>query len=139
MSESTDRGQLATSLVEAVVGALLVLAVVAGFLWAPVDDGRADAEPDRLAADALAVLHAEAPAGSGRSRLTAACRSPASFATERAPLRARLEAVLPPGAFGRVATPHGSVGPPIPTTVVESGRARLDVGPCAVALRVWFP
>lgn len=135
----TDRGQLATSLVEATVGAMLILAVVAGFLWVPVDD-RSGADADRLAADALAVLNAEPPAGTGRSRLAAACRSPAAFEAERVGLRTRLTEALPPSAFGRLETPHGTVGASRPTAAdLTAGRASLDTGRCAVTLRVWFP
>ncbi|MFB6091015.1 MAG: hypothetical protein ABEJ97_08150 [Halobellus sp.] len=140
MTDRADRAQLATSLVEAVVGALLVLAVVAGFLWVPVDGGT-DPRATRLAEDALAVLYAEPPAGTGHSRLTAACRSEAAFATERDPLATRLGAVLPAGAFGRLETPHGAVGPPVPDAAAagDAGRATLETGRCAVTLRVWFP
>lgn len=134
-----DRGQLATSLVEAAVGGLLILSAAAGFLWVPVD-GAGDptaAALDRTAADALAVLAAEPPAaGSGRSRLSAACRSSASYAAERDALDRRLTAVLPPSTFGRLETPHGEVGPPRPTGV-PAGRATHTVAGCTITLRVW--
>ena len=138
MADADDRGQLATSLVEAAVGALLVLSVVAGFLWVPAGVDSAETDLDRAAADALAVLDAEPPAGSGRSRLAAACRSPSSFDTERDALRDRLDAVLPVGVFGRLETPHGAVGPPRPDGV-PSGRARQTVAGCTATLRVWYP
>ncbi|SDX59126.1 DUF7262 family protein [Halobellus clavatus] len=137
MAERTDRGQLATSLVEATVGALLLLSVVAGFLWVPVGDAP-DARLDRHAADALAVLDAEPPAGTGRSRLSAACRSPAAFATERTELAARLDAVLPAAAFGRLETPYGAVGP-APPAAVSAGTATRSTGRCVLSLRVWVP
>jgi len=133
-----DRGQLATSLVEAAVGALLILAVVAGFLWAPAGDhaGSPATTLDRTADDALSVLAAEPPAGSGRGRLAAACRSPGSFATERDALGRRLDAVLPTAVFGRLETPHGTVGPPTPSDA-PVGRATRTVAGCTVTLRVW--
>lgn len=138
MGEPTDRGQLATSLVEAAVGALLILSVAAGFLWVPAGgDGAAPAATlDRTAADTLAVLAAEPPAGTGRSRLAAACRSPESFATERDALDRRLAAVLPTAVFGRIETPHGTVGPPQPEGVPVGRETRVVAG-CPVTLRVW--
>lgn len=137
-SRSTDeRAQLATSLVEAAVGALLILAVVAGFVWVPTDAGQSDAELDRLAADALAVLDAEPPAGDGHSRLTAACRSPESFATEREAIRQRLDATLPTGAFGRLETPHGVAGEPQPNGI-PVGEATLPTAGCTATIRVWY-
>ncbi|MGQ4554559.1 DUF7262 family protein [Halobellus sp. GM3] len=137
MSEARARAQLATSLVEAAVGALLVLSVVAGFLWAPIDAVDGTAELDRTAADALAVLDAEPPETDGRSRLAAACRSPDAFASERDALGARLDAALPGGVFGRLETPHGAVGPPKPNGVL-SGSATVSTGRCRVDLRVWY-
>ncbi|MFB6250100.1 MAG: hypothetical protein ABEI27_00180 [Halobellus sp.] len=137
MTERSDRGQLATSLVEATVGALLLLSVVAGFIWIPAGDVP-DGTLDRHAADALAVLDAEPPAGTGRSRLSAACRSPAAFATEQSELATRLDAALPAAAFGRLETPHGTVGPAPPTDVAV-GRATRSTGRCLASLRVWVP
>jgi len=136
--ESVDRGQLATSLVEAAVGALLILAAVAGFLWVPAGGtgGATTTTLDRTADDALAVLAAEPPAGDGRHRLAAACRSPESFATERDALERRLEATLRTSVFGRIELPHGTVGPPQPSGV-PAGRATRTVAGCTVTLRVW--
>lgn len=138
MGDPGDRGQLATSLVEAAVGALLILSVAAGFLWVPADGdaGSAPTTLDRTAADALSVLAAEPPAGSGRSRLAAACRSPGSFATERDALERRLAAILPTSVFGRLDTPHGTVGHPQPGGV-PVGRETRTVAGCTVTLRVW--
>ena len=138
MGESLDRGQLATSLVEAVVGALLIVSVVAGFLWVPAggDTGPTAPALDRTADDALSVLAAEPSAGGGRNRLAAACRSPDSFATERDALERRLGVVLPTSVFGRLTTPHGTVGPPQPAGV-PVGRATRTVAGCTVTLRVW--
>ncbi|WP_311171422.1 DUF7262 family protein [Halobellus ordinarius] len=138
MTDTGDRAQLATSLVEAAVGALLVLSVVAGFLWVPAGVDSAETGLDETAEDTLAVLAAEPPTGTGRSRLAAACRSPSSFETEREALRTRLDAVLPVGVFGRLETPHGAVGPAMPDGV-PSGRAREATGQCVVTLRVWYP
>jgi hypothetical protein len=134
-----DRAQLATSLVEAAVGALLILSVVAGFLWVPVEEAATEADPtlDRTAADALAILDAETPVGDGRSRLSAGCRSQRAFDTERDALDERLDSVLPTSVFGRIETPHCVVGAPRPNGV-PSGRATLSTGRCAVTIRVWY-
>jgi hypothetical protein len=136
--DAADRGQLATSLVEAAVGALLILSVVAGSLRVPGggDAGSGTPALDRTAADALDVLAAEPPAGTGRTRLAAACRSPGSFATEREALERRLRAVLPTGTFGRLDTPHGSVGPSQPANVPVGRDTRTAAG-CTLTLRVW--
>jgi len=138
VGEPAGRGQLATSLVEAAVGALLILSVVAGFLWVPVEGG---ADPtatalDRTAADTLSVLAAEPPVDGGRNRLSAACRSPSSFAAERDALDRRLHSALPTSVFGRIETPHGTVGPARPTGV-PTGSATRTVAGCTVTLRVW--
>jgi len=138
VGEPAGRGQLATSLVEAAVGALLILSVVAGFLWVPVEGG-ADSTAtalDRTAADTLSVLAAEPPVDGGRNRLSAACRSPSSFAAERDALDRRLHSALPTSVFGRIETPHGTVGPARPTGV-PTGSATRTVAGCTVTLRVW--
>ena len=118
---------------------MLILSVVAGFLWVPAGQAETPAETalDRTAADALAVLDAEPPVGEGRSRLAAACRSERAFAVEADALDARLDAVLPSSVFGRIETPHGTVGPPRPNGV-PAGRAALPTGRCTVTLRVWY-
>ncbi|WP_336021772.1 DUF7262 family protein [Halobellus salinisoli] len=132
-----ERAQLATSLVEATVGALLILSVVAGFVWVPADATQSATELDRIAGDALAMLDAEPPESDGHSRLTAACRSPDSFAVEREALGNRLDAALPTGVFGQIETPHGAAGSP-PPNGVPSGEATLSTARCTVTLRVWY-
>ncbi|MFC6826532.1 DUF7262 family protein [Halopelagius fulvigenes] len=134
------RAQLATSLAEAVVGILLVAAVAAGFALAPVggDADTADSQRlDRLASDALSVLAAEPPTGSGISRLTAACRSESAFENEREAVATRLDALLPDSVAYRLVTPHGRVGFP-PPDGLPSGRADRQTAGCAVTLRVWY-
>jgi hypothetical protein len=133
------RGQLATSLAEAVVGLLFVVAVAAGFALIPVGgdaDAAATQRLDRTAADALSILAAEPPAGSGVSRLTAACRADA-FGTERDELAARLDEILPAPLSYRLVTPHGVVGSPPPDGLPIGTAERVTAG-CTVALRVWY-
>lgn len=135
-----ERAQLATSLVEAVVGVLFVVAVAAGFALVPVgSDADADAsrQLDRTASDALSVLAAEPPAGSGVSRLTAACRSESAFENEREALATRLDAVLSAPVSFRLVTPHGHVGSPRPDGL-PTGRAERQSAGCAVTLWVWY-
>lgn len=134
------RAQLATSLTEAVVGILLVVAVASGFALVPVGaDGDADAARhlDRTASDALSVLAAEPPTGSGVSRLTAACRSESAFENEREALATRLDAVLSEPVSFRLVTPHGHAGPPRPGGLPTGHAERRSAG-CTVTLWVWY-
>lgn len=131
-----DRAQLATPMVEATVGLFLVLAVALGFVALPVETPAA-ATLDRTASDALAVLAAEPPAGSGTNRLVAACRSESAFETEADGLDRRLRATLPEPLSYRLATPHGTVGPP-PPSGVPAGTATFTTDGCTATLRVWY-
>lgn len=130
-----DRAQLATPLVEVTVGILLVLAVSLGFAVVPVETGETPTL-DRTAADALSVLAAEPPVGTGTDRLAAACRSPSAFDTESAELDRRLRATLPTPLSYRIETPHGRVGQPLPSGL-PTGTASLTTDGCTVTLRVW--
>lgn len=131
-----DRAQLATPMVEVTVGLLLVLAVSAGFALAPVEVGE-HRTLDRVAADALAVLVAEPPTGSGANRLAAACRSPSAFDAEADALDSRLDAVLPEPLSYRLETPVGHVGSPRPTGI-PTGRASVTTDGCTATLWVWY-
>lgn len=135
-----ERAQLATSLAEAVVGVLFVVSVAAGFALAPVGaDADADAarQLDGTASDALSVLAAEPPTGSGVSRLTAACRSESAFENEREALAARLDAALSDPVSFRLVTPHGHAGSPRPDGL-PTGRAERRSAGCTVTLWVWY-
>ena len=118
---------------------MLILSVVAGFLWIPAGQAGTSAETtlDRTAADALAVLDAESPVGEGRSRLSAACYSERAFSVEAGALDDRLDVVLPTSVFGRIETPHGTIGAPKPNGA-PSGRAALPTGRCTVTIQVWY-
>lgn len=131
-----DRGQLATPMVEATIGVVLVLAVALAFAVTPVETPESTAL-DRTASDALAVLAAEPPVGTGPNRLAAACRSESSFDTEADELDGRLGAVLPEPLSYRLTTPHGSVGLPRPSGV-PTGTASVTTDDCTVTLRVWY-
>lgn len=131
-----ERGQLATPMVEATVGVLLVVAVALAFGVVPVETAETSTL-DRRAADALAVLAAEPPEGTGSSRLTAACRSASAFDIEAEELDRRLRAILPEPLSYRLETPHGRVGRP-PPTGVPTGTATLTTEGCTATLRVWY-
>lgn len=134
-----NRGQLATSLVEAAVGVLLVVAVATTFSVLPSGadaEGAHEADLDRLAADALAVLAADPPADGGTSRLAQTCRAE-TFETERTALADRLDATLPEPLSYRLVAPGGNVGAPRPDGV-PTGRATRTTAGCRVTLWVWY-
>ncbi|SFR36403.1 DUF7262 family protein [Halogeometricum limi] len=131
-----DRGQLATPMVEVTVGIFLVLAVSLGFALVPVETAET-ATLDRTAGDALSVLAAEPPEGSGPNRLAVACRSASAFDTEADAIDRRLGAVLPTPLSYRLTTVHGDVGTPRPSGV-PTGRASLTTDDCTVTLWVWY-
>jgi hypothetical protein len=132
-----DRGQLSLSVFEAVVGALLVVAVTAGFALGGDDLGAArEAQLDRYAGDGVALLATDG-SGADRSTLAALAASERSFdrAADRA--RRRLAAALPANVLFRVETPHGTVGfPPPPSRAVgEARRVTIDG---TITVRVWY-
>lgn len=134
---SADRAQLSLTLVEAGVGALLILALAAGFgLTDPLSDHRTDTL-DRHAADALTLLDRDRPVADGPSRLSAASRSAASFDRERPALDDRLDDLLSTGLRYRLRTPQGSLGDPLPTET-PTGRAVLGTRHGDVVLWVWY-
>lgn len=137
----TGRGQLSLSLIEAFVGATLVVAVVTGFaIGGPDFGGTREAQLDRYAGDALALLSADdsGPASTAdtRSTLVALVASEDSFERAREPARRRLATVLPANLLFRVETPHGSIGYPNPPgrTVGEARRVTIDG---TITVRVW--
>jgi hypothetical protein len=132
-----DRGQLSLPLVEAAVGTLLVLTVVLGFGLGVPDPGTRRAQLDTYAGDAAAVLAADPPAGTGASRLSVASRSTEGFVGERAPLAARIEALLPKNVLYRVETPAGTLGYPRPAGR-PVGRATTQTRHGPVVLEVWY-
>lgn len=119
------RGQLSLTVVEAAVGALLVVAVVGGFaLGGDVGDGRRGLADD--ARDAAVILRTDtvpngtlagtnATAVGHVSRADALTGGPAAVDRVRESTRRRLRAALPAGVLFRVETRHGSLGLPRPT------------------------
>jgi hypothetical protein len=133
------RAQLATSLVETVVGLLLIVAVTTSFTVLPVGsdaDEASEVALDRLAGDALAVLAAGPPTNDGPSRLASTCDE-AALDAERAALADSLDAALPDPLSYRLVAPGGSVGAPRPDGV-PTGRATRTTAGCRVTLWVWY-
>jgi len=131
------RGQVSMPLVEAAVGALVILAVAGGFVVAGDGDARAarTAQLDREAADALWLL-AEEPFAENRT-LAGTLVAEEAFAGNRSVLQGRLVALLPDGAFFRLETPHGAVGQS-QVDGVPTGEATRTTRYGRVRLRVWY-
>jgi hypothetical protein len=124
------------SVVEAVVGLLVVLAASTTFLVGLPDGGADEAELSVLAADGLTVLDATPPAGDGASRLTALTRDRSGFVRERNDADAQLRALYPTHVRYRLETPYGTVGDPHPP-VRSVGTAREYASGGEVTLWVW--
>lgn len=131
------RGQLSLSVVEAGVGAVLVLAVTTGFVLGVPDPDTRDPQLEAYADDAAAVLAGEPPRHAGATRLAEVARSERAFARERAALARRVDRILPDNLMYRVATPHGAVGYPVPRGVAV-GEATVATGYGDVTIRVWY-
>jgi hypothetical protein len=131
-----SRGQVSLSLVEAVVGLVVVFAAATTFLVSLPDSGAETTDLDRLAADGLTVLDAT-PAAGDASRLTALGRSEASFARHAGDAEERLGGLYPPSVRFRLETPYGAVGQRLPPSGAV-GRAQRWAGGSRVALWVWY-
>lgn len=132
-----DRAQLSLSVVEAGVGVVLVLAVVAGLaLGVPAPNENA-AQLEAYASDTASVLAQEPPRHQGSTRLAEITISPAAFARERGALDRRVDALLSDNLLYQVETPHGTVGFPVPSTTTV-GAATVTTPYGDVAVRVWY-
>jgi len=132
-----ERGQLGLPVVEAAVGVLLVLAVIAGFAFGTPHPDGAQRQLDAYARDTAAVLAADAPRHAGSTRLEEVAASRANFERERDALDRRVARVLPANCLYRVETPHGAVGYPRPPGV-PVGSARVATANGAVVVEVWY-
>jgi hypothetical protein len=138
MSERiSERGQVSLSIVEAVVGLVVVLAAATTFLVGLPEAGAGEADLSRLADDGLTVLDSTPPAGDGASRLTALAREPGSFAVERSDADAQLRELYPRRVRYRLETPNGAIGDPLPPARTV-GTARRYTPDGDVTLRVWL-
>lgn len=132
-----DRGQLSLTAVEAAVGVLFVLAVVAGFGLDVPDPATREAQLDAYAADAGAVLAGEPPRHGSSTRLAEVSASEERFERERAALRHRVDRILPDNLLFRVVTPHDAVGYERPTGV-PAGRETVTTRAGEVTIWVWY-
>lgn len=136
MTEGSGRAQVSLSLVEAVVGLLVVFAATSTFLVGLPDTGAAEADLDVLAADGLSALDAT-PVTDDASRLMALARTERGFVRQSVDAAEQLDTLYPVGVRYRLETPHGAVGtPPPPTGPI--GRAVGQTPGGRVTLRVWI-
>jgi hypothetical protein len=138
MSERvSERGQVSLSILEAVVGLVVVLAASTTFLVGLPETGADGADLRLLADDGLTALDSTPPAGDGASRLTALAREPGSFAVERSDADAQLRELYPRRVRYRLETPHGAIGEP-PPPARTTGKARRYTPDGDVTLWVWI-
>lgn len=137
MREVETRAQLSLSVLEAVVGVVLLLAVTMGFaLGVPTADTR-EPQLDRYAGDAATVLSGEPPRHRGATRLAEVVASAESFERERGTLDRRVDRILPANLMYRVETPHGAVGFRKPANA-PVGRASVTTVNGEVTIWVWY-
>lgn len=133
---TAQRGQLPMALLEAGLGVVLVLGVALGFgLGVPAPDGDT-AQLDAYAQDAVVLLAEEPPRHANATRLEEVVDDDA-FGRERDSLDRRVDRILPDNLMYRLATPHGSLGQPVPSRV-PTGVASVTATEGAVTLRVWY-
>lgn len=131
-----SRAQVSLSLVEAVVGLLVVLAAMTMFLVDLPDPDAAAADLNRLADDGLTVLDAT-PTADDASQLTALARDESRFARNADDAEERLGELYQPTVRYRLETPYGVVGQPLPPSG-SVGRAQRWVSGGRVTLWVWY-
>jgi hypothetical protein len=133
----SERGQLSLPAVEAGIGVMLVLGVVAMFTLVPPDADTRVSQLDTYASDTATVLAGEPPRHGGTTRLAELVRSSESFERERAAFERRVERILPDNLLYRVETPHGSLGYRQPAGVAV-GVATVPTANGDVTIRVWY-
>jgi hypothetical protein len=132
-----DRGQLSMPVVEAVVGVVLVLGVVATFTVGVPGPARERAQLERYAGDAATGL-SETPARTGDMPFLARTVTNATaFRIHRDRLRSRVDELLPDSVLVRLRTPYGTVGPPRPPDT-PVGRATATTVEGSVTVTVWY-
>lgn len=131
------RAQLSLSVVEAGVGAVLVLAVAMGFALGTAQPDDRAVQLDLYAEDAATVLAGEPPRHAGSTRLAEVVRSPDAFERERDALERRVARILPDNLMFRVETPHGAVGFRKPAGVAV-GATTVTTAHGDVTVRVWY-
>lgn len=136
-AETTDRGQLSLSVVEAGIGVLLLFSVTATFALGLPETGVEEAQLDSYAEDAAEVLSREPPRHSGATRLSEVAASRAAFERERTALERRVTRILPDNLMFRVVTQHGAVGFQRPTDA-PTGSASVTTLSGRVTIWVWY-
>jgi hypothetical protein len=131
------RGQVPLAAIEAGMGLLLLLALVAGFSLgvAPVDTR--SPQLTAYAQDAATILANEQPRHQGSSRLAELTGSQAAFDREREALRRRADRILPDNVMFRIETRQGTVGHRLPPDV-PTGTATVTTASGTVTIRVWY-
>lgn len=131
------RGQLSLPVIEAGIGIVFVLAILAGFtLGVPAPDTETP-QLDSYAADTAAILASEPPRHEGQSRLAEVAQSEEAFDRERDALEARVDRILPDNLMYRIETPHGTVGYVRPTDTSAGRTTVLTVGG-EVTIWIWY-
>lgn len=134
---SESRAQLSLSAVEAGIGVVFVLAVVASFGVALPEAGAHEAQLDAYATDSITVLASEPPRHGGVTRLSEVSASPSTFERESSSLERRVRRIVPENVLFRLRTPHGSVGFRKPTGV-PVGQATTTTVNGDVTIWVWY-
>lgn len=125
------------TLVEAVLGVLLLGAVLFAFgLGLPASDAEAT-QLDLYASDAATILATEGPRHAGQTRLSEVTASADAFERESGPLRRRVGRLLPANLLFRIETRHGTVGHRLPAGV-PTGEATVSTAEGDVTIRVWY-
>lgn len=136
-SRERGRGQVPLTVVEAVVGVLLLTTVAFTFALG-LPGSTADAtQLDLYASDAATILSTEGPRHADQTRLAEIVASEDAFDRERTELRRRVERLLPPNLMFRVETRHGVVGHRLPAGV-QTGKATVPTVNGDVTIRVWY-
>lgn len=131
------RGQVSLSVVEAAVGALLIVSVAAGFAIGTGGPVSSEPELDTLARDTATVLGSEPAEDASGSLLVALARSAESFDRVRESTRRRVERLLPRDVAFRLRTPHGTLGYPRPPSVT-TGSTTVPTRHGPVTVWVWY-
>lgn len=137
MADGADRGQLSLPVVEAVVGALLVVGVTVAFGVGVPGPGRERAQLERYAGDAATAL-ADTPTDDGDGPLVArTLASERSFDRRGDRLQRRADRLLPATVRFRLLTPYGTLGPPRPPGETV-GSALVPTAAGNLTVEVWY-
>jgi len=131
------RGQVPLTVVEAVVGVLLLTTVAFTFALGLPGSTADTTQLDLYASDAATILSTEGPRHADQTRLAEIVASEEAFDRERAALRRRVDRLLPANLLFRVETRHGVVGHRLPAGV-QTGKATVPTVNGDVTIRVWY-